>query len=66
MINMLILITLLCLNHLSLAEAKADGIDGCNGGTSPASNGKFYKPDGKQCHPSDEDAEKTKPRVTGG
>lgn len=61
MIRSLILITLILFSGLSFSEQAAsgtDGIDGCDGGTNPAPDGKFYKPDGKPCNPSDEDAKK--------
>lgn len=35
-----------------------DGIPGCDGGTDPAADGRFYTPDGVRCNPGPEDAKK--------
>ena len=37
----------------------ADGVPGCDGGTDPASDGRFYTPDGIRCNPGPEDAQKS-------
>lgn len=48
----------LLLGIFSFAHAhngEKDGNPGCDGGTKPASDGKFYTPDGKPCNPSEQD-----------
>ncbi|MED8913225.1 hypothetical protein RCM35_22210 [Escherichia coli] len=55
MIKAVMLITLILFSSFSFANV---GIDGCDGGTNPAPDGKFYTSDGKLCNLSDEDAKK--------
>lgn len=55
----LVFVCFICSAPVIAGEVRGqDGAPGCDGGTDPAADGRFYTPDGVQCNPGPEDAKK--------
>lgn len=58
--KILVFVCFICSVPVVASEVRGqDGAPGCDGGTNPAADGRFYTPDGVQCNPSPEDAKKS-------